>query len=217
MFVENISQFVVDFINSNKNPNVVEAWNSKKTQDQLVRTIKKNNIVIKDPLKPKRGKSGYLFFCAEYRNKMKAENPDLSVKDIVSKLGILWKKLKNDNSPEVKKFEKMSLDDRNRYKSEMDGYVPLIRKINRKDKKDKSVDEPNISSIIELEQKKEEEKIIKRSKKKEKDDGYSKFMRSKRNKTKKTHPELDSEGILKYLADKWGKFPDSKKEKYRKK
>ena len=217
MFVENISQFVIDFINNNKNPNIIEAWGSKKNQEQLFRTIKKNNIVIKDPHKPKRGKSGYLFFCAEYREKMKNENPELSVKDIVSKLGILWKQLKKDNSPEVKRFEKMSLEDRNRYKSEMNGYVPLIRKINKKEKKDKKSDE-NISSLIETEKKKEEEeKIIKRSKKKEKDDGYSKFMRSKRNKTKKTHPELDSEGILKYLAEKWGKFPDSKKEKYRKK
>jgi len=216
MFVENISQFVIDFINNNKNPNIIEAWVSKKNQEQLFRTIKKNNIVIKDPHKPKRGKSGYLFFCAEYREKMKNENPELSVKDIVSKLGILWKQLKKDNSPEVKRFEKMSLEDRNRYKSEMDGYVPLIRKIKKKEKKDKKSDE-NITSIIENEKKKEEEKIIKRSKKKEKDDGYSKFMRSKRNKTKKTHPELDSEGILRYLAEKWEKFPDSKKEKYRKK
>ena len=219
MFVENISQFVIDFINNNKNPNIVEAWGSKKNQEQLVRTIKKNNIVIKDPLKPKRGKSGYLFFCAEYREKMKSENPELSVKDIVSKLGILWKQLKKENSTEVKRFENMSLTDRNRYKSEMTGYVPLIRKINKKKEKiEKSADE-NISSVIENEKKKqkEEEKIIKRSKKKERDEGYSKFMRSKRNKTKKTHPELDSEGILRYLAEKWEKFPDSKKEKYRKK
>ena len=212
MFVENISQFVIDFINGNKNPNVVEAWNSKKNQEQLVRTIKKNNIVIKDPLKPKRGKSGYLFFCAEYREKMKSSNPDLSVKDIVSKLGILWKQLKESNSSEVKKFEKMSLDDRNRYKNEMKIYK------NKKEKINKNPQSEHIQHI-ENEKKKqhEEEKIIKKSKKKEKDEGYSKFMRSKRNKTKKTHPELDSEGILKYLAAKWEKFPDTKKEKYRKK
>ena len=64
MFVENISQFVIDFINNNKNPNIIEAWGSKKNQEQLFRTIKKNNIVIKDTHKPKRGKSGYLFFFA---------------------------------------------------------------------------------------------------------------------------------------------------------
>ena len=56
-----------------------------------LKIIKKNNITVKDPNKPKRRKSGYLYFCAEYREKMKAENPDLTVKEIVSKLGILWK------------------------------------------------------------------------------------------------------------------------------
>jgi len=224
MFVDNISQFVLDFIQNNKNPNLCDAWNSKKNQEQLVKIIKKNNIIIKDPQKPKRGKSGYLFFCAEYREKMKQEFPELSVKEIVSKLGILWKKLKKENSPEVKKFEQMSLDDRNRYKDEMTGYVPLIRKINKKEKKivtdDEIIngDDNNITSVIEDEKNKQkEEKNLKRSKKKEKDDGYSKFIRSKRNKTRKTHPELDSEGILKYLAQKWEKFPDIKKEKYRKK
>ena len=227
MFVDNISQFVLDFIQNNKNPSLSDAWNSRKNQDQLFKVIKKNNIIIKDPHKPKRGKSGYLFFCAEYREKMKNEFPELSVKEIVSKLGILWKKIKNENSPEVKKFEQMSLDDRNRYKFEMTGYIPLIRKINKKEKKNVAivdvgvinVDENNISSVIENEKnkQKEEEKNLKRSKKKEKDDGYSKFIRSKRNKTRKTHPELDSVGILEYLAQKWEKFPDMKKDKYRKK
>ena len=225
MFVDNISQFVLDFIQNNKNPNLCDAWNSKRNQEQLVKIIKKNNIIIKDPQKPKRGKSGYLFFCAEYREKMKQEFPELSVKEIVSKLGILWKKLKKENSPEVKKFEQMSLDDRNRYKDEMTDYVPLIRKINKKEKKivtDDGIingnDNNNITSVIENEKNKQkEEKNLKHSKKKEKDDGYSKFIRSKRNKTRKTHPELDSEGILKYLAQKWEKFPDIKKEKYRKK
>ena len=215
MFVENISQFVIDFINNNKSSNIIENWTSKKNQDLLVKTIKKNNITIKDPNKPKRGKSGYLFFCAEYRDRMKKENPDLSVKDIVSKLGILWKQLKKEDGDEVRRFEKMSLDDRNRYKKEMCCYVPLMRKINKKNKSDVVID---LIDIDKNKQKiKDEKKNIKKSKKSEKDEGYSKFVRSKRNKSKKTHPELDSEGILKYLEQKWEKFPESKKEKYRKK
>ena len=105
MFVDNISQFVLDFIQNNKNPNLCDAWNSKRNQEQLVKIIKKNNIIIKDPQKPKRGKSGYLFFCAEYREKMKQEFPELSVKEIVSKLGILWKKLKKENSKYIIKLK----------------------------------------------------------------------------------------------------------------
>ena len=69
MIVENISQFVVDFIQSNnKSANITEAWNSKKNQEQLMKIFKKNNIIIKDPDKPKRGKSGYLYFCEERKS-----------------------------------------------------------------------------------------------------------------------------------------------------
>lgn len=225
MFVENISQFVLQFINDNqgdKNSELSNMWNSKKNQEQLIKTIKKNNITIKDPDKPKRGKSGYLYFCEVYREKLKKEYPELSVKQIVSKLGILWKQLKEEKSQEVKNFEKLSTEDRNRYKNEMVNYVPLIRKMKKKDsaatKLTQSLSSDSLNkkedSTIELLQ---EEKNIKRSKKKEKDEGYTKFVRSKRNKTRKTHPELDSDGIMNYLKTKWEKFPDEKKLKYKNK
>ena len=227
MIVENISEFVLNFIDTNnKNSNMSDIWSSKKNQEMLRKVIKKNNITIKDPNKPKRGKSGYLFFCAHYREKIKKENPTKTVKEIVALLGTLWQKLKDENSSEVQKFEKMSIEDRNRYKTEMNTYIPLIRKINKKgDEKDandvdndkKLTDEKNKKKKKKDEETKEDEKELKKSKRKERDDGYSKFLRSKRNKTKKTHPELDSNGILKYLETKWSKFPDSKKEKYRNK
>ena len=225
MFVENISQFVLEFIQSNNNGSdnnaeLIDNWKSKKNQEQFIKVIKKNNITIKDPDKPKRGTSGYLYFCEVYREKLKDEYPELSVKEIVSKLGVLWKKLKEENSKEVINFELKSKEDRNRYKSEMTNYVPLIRKMNKKnvlvnkteDSKDLGDDNQNISSI-EL----KDDKTIKRSKRKEKDEGYTKFIRSKRNKTKKTHPELDSDGILNYLKTKWEKFSDEKKLKYKNK
>lgn len=225
MFVENISQFVLEFIQSNNgsdnNAELIDNWKSKKNQEQFIKVIKKNNITIKDPDKPKRGKSGYLYFCEVYREKLKKEYPELSVKEIVSKLGVLWKKLKAENSKEVINFEQQSTEDRNRYKSEMTNYVPLIRKMNKKhimvnkttdDTKDFGDDKQNISSI-EL----KDDKTIKRSKRKEKDEGYTKFIRSKRNKTKKSHPELDSDGILNYLKTKWEKFSDEKKLKYKNK
>lgn len=210
MFVENISQFVIDFLQNNKNPDLTEAWKSKKNQESLIKVIKKNNIVVKDPNKPKRGKSGYLYFCAEYREKMKQAHPDLSVKEIVSKLGLLWKQMKKEKNPEVQRFEKMSLEDRNRYKSEMNFYVPILRKINKKESKKKRSDEDDDKEGNTITEK------PKKTRKKE-DDGYNKYLRSKRNKTKKNHPELDSDGILKYLKQKWEKFPQERKDKYKNK
>ena len=224
MFVENISQFVLEFIQSNNvsdnNAELIDNWKSKKNQEQFIKLIKKNNITIKDPDKPKRGKSGYLYFCEVYREKLKDEYPDSSVKEIVSKLGVLWKELKKQNSQEVVNFELKSKEDRNRYKSEMTNYVPLIRKMNKKNilvnKIDVSVElGEDKQTVISTELK--DDKIIKRSKRKEKDEGYTKFIRSKRNKTRKSHPELDSDGILNYLKTKWEKFPDEKKLKYKNK
>jgi hypothetical protein len=225
MFVENISQFVLEFIQSNNNGSdnnaeLIDSWKSKKNQEQFIKVIKKNNITIKDPDKPKRGKSGYLYFCEVYREKLKEEYPELSVKEIVSKLGVLWKKLKKENSQEVINFELKSKEDRNRYKSEMTNYVPLIRKMNKKnilsskteDSKDVSDDKQTTESA-----ETKDDKTIKRSKRKEKDEGYTKFVRSKRNKTRKSHPELDSDGILNYLKTKWEKFSDEKKLKYKNK
>jgi len=224
MFVENISQFVLEFIQSNNgsdnNAELVDNWKSKKNQEQFIKLIKKNNITIKDPDKPKRGKSGYLYFCEVYREKLKEEYPDASVKEIVSKLGVLWKELKKQNSHEVVNFELKSKEDRNRYKSEMTNYVPLIRKMNKKNilvnKIDDSVELGEDKQIV-ISTELKDDKIIKRSKRKEKDEGYTKFIRSKRNKTRKSHPELDSDGILNYLKTKWEKFSDEKKLKYKNK
>jgi len=137
---------------------------------------------------------------------MKTENPDLTVKEIVSKLGILWKQMKITKDPEVKRFEQMSIDDRNRYKSEMNTYVPILRKLNKKEKKNKK---DIINEEFDIEK-------PKKSRKKE-DDGYNKYVRSKKNKTKKTHPELDSDGIIEYLKQKWSKFPQDKKDRYKNK
>ena len=83
MFIENINQFVIDFLENNKT-NMSEHWSSKKNQQSLIKTLKKNNIKIKDPDKPKRGKSGFLFYCDTKRPIIKQEYPELTVKEIVS-------------------------------------------------------------------------------------------------------------------------------------
>ena len=213
MFIENLSQFVVDFIESNKNPNIIEAWKSKKTQQSLLKTIKKQNIKVKDSAKPRRGKSAFLYYCENNRSLLKEANPTMSVKEIVSTLGANWQKLKKENLAEVERFEKMSIKDRDRYKSEMRSYIPVLsRKYEKKPKDDDEKPEGE-----EIEKKPEKKESVKRSKRDHKEVLYSNYVKSRRVKTKKNHPELDSEGIIAYLARKWEKMPDIKKEKYSKK
>ena len=205
MFVQNLSKFVQDFISShcNQNPELLEIWNSKKNQKQLLKTIKKDRISIKDPHKPKRGKSGYLYFCEYYREKLKAEYPHLKVKQIVSKLGVLWKEMKQNNSEEIRRFEEMSKVDRDRYKQEMTDYNNTV--------KNNEIDSNEQKEILENNQ-------VKNKKKRSiENHGLDKYIRSKSRKTRKTHPELDSEGVVDYLKKKWEKFPDTRKQKYQNK
>lgn len=214
MFIENISQFVLDFLESNKNPNATEAWKSKKTQQSLLKTIKKQNIKVKDSNKPRRGKSAFLYYCENNRSLLKDSNPEMSVKEIVSTLGANWQKLKKENLDEVERFERMSIKDRDRYKSEMRSYIPVLsRKYEKKPKEEGDEKLEGESS----EKKPEKKESVKRSKRDHKEVLYSNYVKSRRVKTKKNHPELDSEGVIAYLARKWEKMPDIKKEKYSKK
>jgi hypothetical protein len=189
---ENINNFIIDFLMKNSDSeNIAENWNSKNNQKSFLKVIKKD-MNIKDPNKPKRGKSGYLYFCQEYRKILKEENPTMSIKDIVSKLGLIWKGLKESDPEEIEKFELLSRSDRERYKIEIAEY-------NKQLKSSKKSNE------------------FAKKKKASKNNGYEKFIKTKSRKTKKTHPELDTEGVLTYLTKKWEKYPEDKKEKYLKK
>lgn len=190
MFLENINEFVVNFFHQNTDNDYLETlWMTPKNQQLLLKTIKKTNIKIKDPNKPKRGKSGFLYFCEENRQKIKKENPGITVKEIVSKLGQLWQYLKETNKEEIKRYEDLSVSDRIRYKNQMKEYVPLMtRKVDRspKEKKVKSK-----RSVL-----------------------FDNFIKSKKLKTKRQHPELDAQGIILYLTEKWEKLPEEKKNRY---
>jgi hypothetical protein len=196
MFIENINKFVLEFLQLNKNnENIDEVWVSKKNQQLFLKTLKKNNVKIKDPTKPKRGKSAFLFFCEENRKKIKKKYPEFTVKEIVSKLGTVWQELKDSNSEEINRYEQMSIKDRNRYKNEMKTYIPIL---NRKIDVKKSTKKPS----------------KRRSKRTQEEIMFDNFLKNKKTRAKKSHPELDSKDIVQYIKSKWEKLPDEKKKKY---
>jgi len=199
MFIRNINEFVLDFLRININKtNTEEIWLSKKNQQCLLKTLKKNNVKIKDPDKPKRGKSAFLFYCEVNRKILKEKYPEMSVKEIVSKLGIDWQKLKDENSSDIEIYEEMSIKDRNRYKQQMRNYIPILnRKINNDEKKES-----------------DKKQSKRRSKRNKEEIMYENFIKSKKTRTKKLHPELESKDLIEYLKNKWEKMNDEKKEKY---
>jgi len=185
MFIENINKFVLEFLQLNKNnENIDEVWVSKKNQQLFLKTLKKNNVKIKDPTKPKRGKSAFLFFCEENRKKIKKKYPEFTVKEIVSKLGTVWQELKDSNSEEINRYEQMSIKDRNRYKNEMKTYIPIL---NSKIDVKKSTKKPS----------------KRRSKRTQEEIMFDNFLKNKKTRAKKSHPELDSKDIVQYIKSKW--------------
>lgn len=78
---------------------------------------------LKDPNKPKRAKSAYLFFCDAHRakimKKMKKKDPSLKISEVAKELGAMWQKLTDkDKTP----FNAQAEKDRERYKDEMEAY-----------------------------------------------------------------------------------------------
>ena len=81
---------------------------------------------LKDPNRPKRGKTSYLFFCNEKRkalmDEMRKNNDKINVSVIQKKLGGMWGKLSdNDKVPYVE----LSIKDKERYLEEMEVYKSL--------------------------------------------------------------------------------------------
>ena len=81
----------------------------------------------KDPSKPKKPKSGFLFFCDKHRPKMiedaKKKNGKVVIGNIAKELGVMWKKL---SDKERKKFNTMNENDKVRYAQEMEAYNSKI-------------------------------------------------------------------------------------------
>ena len=74
---------------------------------------------FKDPKKPKRAKTSYLYFCDEMRADIKKKNPNLKMGAIMKELGQMWKKLSEE---EKYKYNKLYENDKIRYEEEMATY-----------------------------------------------------------------------------------------------
>ncbi|KAG8346679.1 HMG box domain [Trypanosoma vivax] len=68
---------------------------------------------------PKKPLSSYLIFSNDHREKLKAENPDAKITEILQKLGQMW----SDASEAVKeKYKKLAQEDKERFERELNEY-----------------------------------------------------------------------------------------------
>jgi hypothetical protein len=80
---------------------------------------KNNKKKDKDPLKPKKNLSAFMFFCNNYRNEVKNANKGASLGEVSKMLGSIWQELESDDKLP---FEKQANEDKLRYKKEMEEY-----------------------------------------------------------------------------------------------
>lgn len=80
----------------------------------------------KDPNKPKRAKSSYLYFCDDKRKavmddlkKKLKKGENIKIANVSKKLGDMWKKLSDKDKV---KYNNLSNADKKRYESEMEEY-----------------------------------------------------------------------------------------------
>ncbi|WFD35550.1 Non-histone chromosomal protein 6 [Malassezia cuniculi] len=74
----------------------------------------------KDPAAPKRPLSAYMFFSQDWRERIKAENPDAGFGDVGRLLGTKWKEMNDD---EKKPYLDMAEKDKARAEAEKAAYA----------------------------------------------------------------------------------------------
>jgi len=153
----------------------------------------------KDPNKPKRACSSFMFFANEKRPDLRKEFPTYKITEIGKKLGEMWKALTPD---EKKKFDEIAQKDQERYQKAMEGYQP-----------------PSSSSESESE---DEPKKKKRKKKAKKDPSKPKrsmssfmfFANAKRPQVREKYPNSKITDIGKRLSELWKEIDPDEKKKY---
>ena len=73
----------------------------------------------KNPDKPKKPLTSYMFFCNEKREEIMKENEGMGIGEISKILGKMWKEIKDEDK---KKYEEMNDKDKERYDEEMENF-----------------------------------------------------------------------------------------------
>ena len=89
------------------------------TLEKMVRKTKKNKKRQRDPARPKRAMTPFLYFACEQRKVLKESNEKMALPEQSRKIAQLWKEV-DDKS----KYIEMSQVDQARYREQMSHYVP---------------------------------------------------------------------------------------------
>ena len=141
--IQNINEFIKAFLKTHGvDEEIFDEWKNNENQkavEVLMKSLTKapaKEKKFKDPNAPKRGKSGYLFFCGENREKVKTDlGEEAKATEVTSELGVRWNALKavmetgkgaaqKQALKDFEKYNKMAEEDKARYQQEMEDYTP---------------------------------------------------------------------------------------------
>ena len=177
------------------------------TLEKSLKKAKKAKKAPKDKNAPKKNVSNWVHFCAENREKVKAENPDMKPKEIMKELSLMWKALDEDEKAE---YEEKAKEDKERYLKEKETYVPVEgtaeAEKEKKTKKKKLPGEPkNAKSawlfFCEAERKKLDKEKTKRSGKEKMAELSERWKKIKGTKKAKKYEELAAQDKVRHKEE----------------
>jgi hypothetical protein len=174
-----------------------EEWKKEKKFDNVVKKeIKKvEKKVEKKESKPKKAKdapknarSAYILFSQDMRPVVKEEQPTLDSKDVLRALGALWKQADEDTK---KKYQELAEEDKGRFKSEMETYVPSVEeKVEKGKKQKKPKDAPKNAKS-----------------------GYMFYCAEIRAVVKEENPDMKPQEIMSEMGRRWKEVKDTEEAK----
>ena len=159
--IKNISTFITTFLEEHGSDEMLEKWNDPSNMQAFNQVLlsaanavkRDSNKKIKDPKKPKRGRSAYICFCTKNREAAKKALGDgAKATEVTAKLGEMWRLLKESKNASDKKalvaLELEAAEDKTRYNEEIKDYIApsddelLASKKGSKKKSDKDPNAP---------------------------------------------------------------------------
>jgi len=136
MSYKTLSKHVVNFISEYGNEDMLKQWNDNETKFKKL-FKQKDSKKVKGA--PKKSKSAYMFFCDNERQVLKSENLELNNKEVITELAARWKKFKEEpkNSAKLAEYNKLAEEDKKRYETERENFVPEEDSSEDSDKKKK--------------------------------------------------------------------------------
>ena len=213
----NIMGFVKDFftnaLQQGYTPShAMKLWDEQKDtikemiDDSMVvkKEAKKKDSSPKDPNKPKRGRSAYLFYAMDIRSSVKKElGEGTKPADVTKEIAARWKEIRDSEKKTDKtkfaKYTKMAEKDKERAAKEMATYEP-------------PTDEEIMAAKPKRGRKPSPESKSKKPTKGR--NAYIFFCADHRQDTKDKNPDLDSKEITKLLSEMWKEVKEDDGDEY---